>query len=404
MKPLKPLASAALLLAAAVAAVPAHAQKKYGPGASDTEIKIGQTMPYSGPASAYGTIGKAQAAYFQWINDQGGVNGRKINFISLDDGYNPAKTVEQTRKLVEQDEVLLLFQSLGTPTNSAIHKYVNAKKVPHILLATGATKWSDPKNFPWTMGFNPTYQAEGRIYAQYLLKNYPNAKLALLYQNDDFGKDYVVGLKSILGDKAASMIVKEASYEVTDPTIDSQIVGLKASGADTLLTFATPKFAAQTIRKVAEIGWKPLHILTNVSASVGAVLTPAGLDKAKDIVTAAYLADPTEPELRKEAAFKVWENWMKKYLPGGDTNDQLNLYGYASAAAMVHVLKACGDDLTRENVMKVAANLKDVEIPMLLPGIRLNTSATDFGPIAEMRLAKFDGTRWVLFGDLLSGR
>jgi ABC-type branched-subunit amino acid transport system substrate-binding protein len=404
MKLSKSFVAAALVLGSVLAVTSAQAQKKYGPGASDTEIRIGQTMPYSGPASAYGTIGKAEAAYFQWINDQGGVNGRKINLISLDDGYNPAKTVEQTRKLVEQDEVLLLFQSLGTPTNTAIHKYVNAKKVPHILLATGATKWSDPKNFPWTMGFNPTYQSEGRIYAQYILKNHPNAKLAVLYQNDDFGKDYVIGLKSILGDKAASMIVKEVTYEVTDPTIDSQIVGLKASGADTLLTFATPKFAAQTIRKVSEIGWKPLHILTNVSASVGAVLTPAGLDKSKDIVTAAYLADPTEPEVRKEAAYKVWENWMKKYLPAGDPNDQLNMYGYAAAASLVHILKACGDDLTRENVMKVAANLKDVEIPMLLPGIRLNTSANDFGPIAEMRLAKFDGTRWVLFGDLLSGR
>jgi len=404
MKLYKSFVAAALVLGSVLAVTSAHAQKKYGPGASDTEIKIGQTIPYSGPASAYGTIGKAEAAYFQWINDQGGVNGRKITFISLDDGYNPAKTVEQTRRLVEQEEVLLLFQSLGTPTNSAIHKYVNAKKVPHILLATGATKWSDPKNFPWTMGFNPTYQSEGRIYAQYILKNHPNAKLAVLYQNDDFGKDYVIGLKSVLGDKAASMIVKEATYEVTDPTIDSQVVALKASGADTLLTFATPKFAAQTIRKVSEIGWKPLHILTNVSASVGAVLTPAGLDKSKDIVTAAYLADPTEPEVRKEAAFKVWENWMKKYYPAGDPNDQLNLYGYAAAASLVHILKACGDDLSRENVMKVAANLKDVEIPMLLPGIRLNTSANDFGPIAEMRLAKFDGTRWVLFGDLLSGR
>ena len=404
MKLSKSCVAAALVLGSVLAVTSAHAQKKYGPGASDTEIKIGQTIPYSGPASAYGTIGKAEAAYFQWINDQGGVNSRKITFVSLDDGYNPAKTVEQTRRLVEQEEVLLLFQSLGTPTNSAIHKYVNAKKVPHILLATGATKWSDPKNFPWTMGFNPTYQSEGRIYAQYILKNHPNAKLAVLYQNDDFGKDYVIGLKSVLGDKAALMIVKEATYEVTDPTIDSQVVALKASGADTLLTFATPKFAAQTIRKVSDIGWKPLHILTNVSASVGAVLTPAGLDKSKDIVTAAYLADPTEPEVRKEAAFKVWENWMKKYYPAGDPNDQLNLYGYAAAASLVHILKACGDDLSRENVMKVAANLKDVEIPMLLPGIRLNTSANDFGPIAEMRLAKFDGTRWVLFGDLLSGR
>jgi branched-chain amino acid transport system substrate-binding protein len=404
MKPMKSLAAAALALGAVIVAAPSHAEKKYSPGASDTEIRVGQTIPYSGPASAYGTIGKAQAAYFQWINDQGGVNGRRISFLSLDDGYNPAKTVEQTRKLVEQDEVLLLFQSLGTPTNTAIHKYVNAKKVPHILLATGATKWSDPKNFPWTMGFNPSYQSEGRIYAQYILKNHPNAKLALLYQNDDFGKDYIVGLRSALGDKAGAMIVKEVSYEVTDPTIDSQIVALKGSGADTLLTFATPKFAAQAIRKVAEIGWAPRHIVSNVSASVGAVLTPAGLDKSKDIVTAAYLVDPTEPEFRKEAWFRVWQEWMKKYLPGADQSDQLNLYGYATASALVYILKACGDDLTRENVMHVAASLKDVEIPMLLPGIRLNTSATDYSPIAEMRLAKFDGTRWVLFGDLLSGR
>jgi len=404
MKLLKSFAVAVLLSSTALATIPAHAQKKYSPGASDTAIKIGQTMPYSGPASAYGAIGKAQAAYFQWINDQGGVNGRKIDFISLDDGFNPAKTVEQTRKLIEQDEVLLLFQSLGTSTNTAIHKYVNAKKVPHLLLATGAHKWSDPKNFPWTMGFNPSYQAEARIYAQYLLKNYPNAKVAVLYQNDDFGKDYLIGLKGMLGDKAASMIVKEASFEVTDPTIDSQIVALKASGADTLLTFATPKFAAQTIRKIGEIGWKPMHILTNVSVSVGAVLAPAGLDKSKDIVTAVYFVDPSDAEFRKEAWYKTWQDWMKKYNASADPNDQFNIYGYMTSAALVHILKACGDDLTRENVMKVAANLKNVEIPMLLPGIKLNTSATDFSPIAEMRLAKFDGTRWVMFGELLSGR
>ncbi len=398
------LFAAALALGTVLTLAPASAENKYSPGASDTGIRIGQTMPYSGPASAYGAIGKAEAAYFQWINDQGGVNGRKIDFLSLDDGYNPAKTVEQTRKLVEQDQVLLLFQSLGTPTNTAIHKYVNAKKVPHILLATGASKWSDPKHFPWTMGFNPSYQAEARIYAQYLLKNAPNARVAILYQNDDFGKDYLTGFKEMLGDRAAAMIVKEASYEVTDPTIDSQIVALKSSGADTLLTFATPKFAAQTIRKVAEIGWSPMHILTNVSASVGAVLTPAGLDKAKGIVTAAYLVDQSEPEFRKSESFKAWQDWMKKYLPAADPNDQLNLYGYATAAALVHILEACGDDLTRENVMKVAANLKDVDIPMLVPGIRLNTSPTDFSPIAEMKLAKFDGKRWVLFGELLSGR
>lgn len=395
------LALAAALLAAAL---PAHAQKKYGPGVTDTEIRIGQTMPYSGPASAYGVIGKSQKAFFDMINEQGGINGRKINFISLDDGYNPARTVEQTRRLVEQEQVLLLFQSLGTPTNSAIHKYVNAKKVPHVLIATGASKWADPKNHPWTIGFNPSYQVEARIYAQHILKNSPNAKIAVLYQNDDFGKDYVIGLKSGLGTKASSMIVREVSYEVTDPTVDSQVVDLRGSGADVLLTFATPKFAAQAIRKVGDLGWKPTHYLTVVSSSVGAVLQPAGLDKSTGLITALYLVDPTDPEASKLPGMKAWSEWMQKYNKGADPSDQFHVNAYAAAWLLTEILKACGDDLTRENVMKQAASLRDVQIPVVIPGIRVNTTATDFATFGEMQLGRFDGKRWVPFGELLSGR
>jgi ABC-type branched-subunit amino acid transport system substrate-binding protein len=381
-----------------------HAQKKYSPGASDTEIRIGQTMPYSGPASAYGVVGKAEAAYFAMVNEQGGINGRKINFISLDDGYSPPKTVEQTRKLVEQEEVLLIFQSLGTPTNTAIQKYLNAKKVPHLFLATGANKWSDPKGFPWTMGFNPSYQAEGRIFAQHVLETRPDAKIALLYQNDDFGKDYVIGVKGLLGDKAAKMIIAEQTYEISDPTVDSQIVSLKASGADVLLTFATPKFAAQAIRKVGDLGWKPTHYLTNVSSSVATVLQPAGLDKAAGIISAHYFKDATDPQWKNDPAKLAWEDWMKRYHKTGVLEDGFNVYGYITAQLLVHVLKACGDDLTRENVMRQAANLRKLELPMLLPGITVNTSPTDFSPIGEMQLARFDGKRWVLFGNILSGR
>ena len=395
---------AAALAFAALGLAPAHAEKKYGPGVTDTSIRIGQTMPYSGPASAYGVIGKAEAAYFAMINEQGGVNGRKIDFLSLDDGYSPPKTVEQTRKLVEQEEVLLIFQSLGTPTNSAIQKYLNAKKVPHLFLATGASKWGDPKGFPWTMGFNPSYQAEARIYAQHILKTKPDAKIALIYQNDDFGKDYVVGFKGMLGDKAAKMIVAEQSYEVSDPTVDSQIVALKASGADLLVTFATPKFAAQVIRKVADVGWKPTHYLTNVSTSVGAVLQPAGLDKATGVITALYFKDTSDPQWKNDPATRAWEEWMRKYHKGGNLDDSFNVYGYVVAQVMVHVLKACGDDLSRENVMRQAANLRKLEVPMLMPGITVNTSATDFNPIGEMQLARFDGKRWVPFGEVLSGR
>ena len=388
-------------LGLAMAGSPALAEKKYGSDASDTEILIGQTMPYSGPASVYGTIGKVEAAYFQKINDEGGVNGRKLKFISLDDGYSPPKTVEQVRRLVEQDNVLLLFQTLGTAANSAIHKYLNGKKVPHLFLATGATKWGDPANYPWTMGFNPSYQIEGQIYAKYILQNKPNAKIGVLYQNDDYGKDYLKGFKEGLGASAARLIVAEVSYEVTDPTVDSQIVTLKGSGADSFLNITTPKFAAQAIRKAYDIDWKPLHFLNNVSGSVGAVLTPAGLEKSVGLITTAYIKDPTDPQWKDDAAMKDWSAFMKKYYPDGNVADAANAYGYSAAQLLVQVLKQCGDDLTRENVMKQAASLKDVSLPLLLPGIKINTSPADFFPFEQLRLARFDGKGWVLFGSLV---
>ena len=393
------LACAALL---ALSAWPASAQKKYGPGASDTEIKLGQTMPYSGPASAYGTIGKLQTAYFKMINEQGGINGRKVTLISLDDGYSPPKAVEQVRKLVEQDEVLALFQTLGTPSNSAIHKYVNAKKVPHLFLATGATKWADPKNFPWTLGFNLSYQAEGVIYAKYLLKNKPNAKVAILYQNDDYGKDLLKGVKDGLGAQGAKMVVAEASYEVTDPTVDSQIVTLQGSGADTFINITTPKFAAQSIRKAFDSGWKPLHIINNVGASVGSVLTPAGLDKSVGLLTVQYYKDPNDPQWKDDPAMLEWRAFMGRYYKEGDPKDTSNLYAYIAAQLMVHVLKACGNDLTRENVMKQAASIKNLKLPLLLPGMALNTSPTDFFLVKQAQLAKFTGTQWAGFGEVLS--
>ena len=393
--------SAAIVAALATLVAPALAQKKYGPGASDTEIKLGQTMPYSGPASSYGTIGKLHTAYFKMINEAGGVNGRKINLISLDDGYSPPKTVEQVRKLVEQDEVLALFQTLGTPPNSAIHKYVNAKKVPHLLLATGATKWADPKNFPWTLGFNLSYQAEGGIYAKYLLKNKPNAKIAILYQNDDFGKDVLKGVKDGLGAKNAKMIVAEATYEVSDPTVDSQMLTLQSSGADTFINITTPKFGAQAVRKAFDSGWKPLHIINNVSASVGSVLTPAGLDKSTGLLTLQYYKDPNDPQWKDDPAMLEWRAFMGRYYREGDPKDVFNLYGYLTAQTMVQILKQCGNDLTRENVMKQAANIKNLKLPLLLPGMSLNTSPTDFFLVKQGRLAKFTGTQWQLFGDLL---
>ncbi|MBI1397541.1 MAG: ABC transporter substrate-binding protein [Betaproteobacteria bacterium] len=387
-------------LALGVVATNSFAQKKYGPGVSDTEIKLGQTMPYSGPASAYGAIGKAEMAYFKMINDQGGVNGRKIDLISLDDGYSPPRTVEQTRKLVEQERVLALFQDLGTPTNTAIHKYVNAKKVPHLFVATGATKWGDPKHYPWTIGFQPSYQVEARIYAKYIMKTKPDGKIAVLYQNDDYGKDYLKGLKDGLGSHA-NMIVAEASYEVTDPTVDSQIVTLKASGADVMVTIATPKFAAQSIRKVADVGWKPLHIVNNVSSSVGAVLTPAGLDKSVGLITALFMKDPTDPQWANDPGMKRWRDFMAKYMPGADTSDFNYVYGYGGAQLMTEVLAKCGDDLTRQNLMKQATSLKDVVLDVALPGIKLNTSPTDYFLFEQLQLARFDGKRWVLFGDVI---
>jgi branched-chain amino acid transport system substrate-binding protein len=379
----------------------ALAEKEYGPGVTDAEIKLGQTMPYSGPASAYGAIGKAELAYFQMVNDHGGINGRKVNLISLDDAYSPPRAVEQVRKLVEEDQVLALFQNLGTPSNSAIHRYVNAKKVPHLFIATGATKWGDPKNFPWTIGFQPSYQIEAHIYAKYILKNKPAAKIAVLYQNDDYGKDYLKGLKDGLGDKD-SMIVAEASYEVSDPTVDSQIVTLKSSGADVMFTVATPKFAAQAIRKVYDIGWKPLHFVNNVASSVGAVLSPAGLDKSVGLITALYMKDPTDPQWVKDPGMQGWREFMNKYMADANQADFNYVYGYGAAQLMTMVLKSCGDDLTRENLMKQAASVKDVTLDVTLPGIKYNTGPDDYFLVKQLQLARFDGKRWALFGDVLA--
>ncbi len=394
------LAPIAALLALALASPLALAQKKYDPGATDKEIKIGNINPYSGPASAYGTIGKTIGAYFKQVNDEGGVNGRKINFISVDDGYSPPKTVEMARRLVEQDEVLLLFQPLGTPPNSAIHKYMNAKKVPQLFVATGATKWNDPKNFPWTMGWQPNYQTEATIYAQHILKTKPNAKIAVLYQNDDYGKDYLKGLKDGLGAKA-NMIVKEVSYEVADPTVDSQMVQLQASGADVFFNITTPKFAAQAIRKAFDSGWKPVHYLNNVSASVGSVLTPAGLDKSAGLISTQYLIDPTDKAFANDPAVVQWTAFMKKYYPEGNLIDASNFYGWVVGQTLVQVLKQAGDNLTRENVMKQAASLKDFSPPGMLPGIKMNTNANDFAPIQSVRLTRFDGKQWNGFGEIM---
>ena len=380
----------------------ALAQKKYDTGATDTEIKIGNIMPYSGPASAYGVIGKTEAAYFKKINDAGGINGRKINFISYDDGYSPPKTVEQARKLVESDEVLLVFNPLGTPPNSAIHKYMNSKKVPQLFVATGATKWNDPKDFPWTMGWQPNYQSESRIYAKYLLKDKPDAKIAILYQNDDYGKDYVKGLKDGLGAKAASMIVAEESYETTEPSIDGHIVKLKSTDANVFFNVTTPKFAAQAIKKMSEIGWKPLHLLNNVSSSIGAVMKPAGFENGQDIISAAYLKDAADPQWDNDAGMKGFLDFLAKDFPEGNKLDGSVIVGYGVAQTLVQVLKQCGDDLTRENVMKQAANLKEFRTEVLLPGVIINTSPTDFAPISQLQLERFKGEKWELFGNIIS--
>jgi ABC-type branched-subunit amino acid transport system substrate-binding protein len=380
----------------------ALAQKKYDTGATDTEIKIGNIMPYSGPASAYGVIGKTEAAYFKKINDAGGINGRKINFITYDDGYSPPKTVEQARKLVESDEVLLIFNSLGTPPNSAIHKYMNSKKVPQLFVATGATKWNDPKDFPWTMGWQPNYQSETQIYAKYILKNNPNAKIAVLFQNDDYGKDYLKGLKDGLGAKAASMIVAEESFETSEPSIDNHIVKLKSTNADIFVNISTPKFAAQAIKKMAEIQWKPLHFLNNVSASVGSVIKPAGYENSQDIISAAYLKDASDKQWDNDPGMKEFYAFLAKDFPEGDRLDGSVVVGYGVSQTLVKVLQMCGDNLTRENVMKQAANLKDFRTEVLLPGIKINTGPDDFAPISSLQLMKFKGDKWELFGDVIS--
>jgi branched-chain amino acid transport system substrate-binding protein len=397
-----PVATSRLAIAAAAFIVLAAsgsgalAQKKYDVGATDTEIKIGNIMPYSGPASAYGVIGKTEEAYFRKINAEGGINGRKISFVSYDDGYSPPKTVEQARKLVESDEVLLIFNSLGTAMNSAIQKYMNAKKIPQLFVATGATKWNDPKEFPWTMGWQPNYQSETQIYAKYILKEYPNAKIAVMYQNDDYGKDYLKGLKDGLGAKAASMIVAEESYETSEPTIDTHIVKLKSTNADVFINVASPKFAAQAIKKMAEVQWKPTHFLNNVSGSIGGVITPAGPENAQGIISSAYLKDPTDPQWKNDAGMKAWNEFLDKYFPEANRTDASVIYGYTVTQTQ------CGDNLTRENVMKQAAGVTDLELGGLLPGIKVNTSATDFAPLSQLQLMRFKGDTWERFGDIIS--
>jgi branched-chain amino acid transport system substrate-binding protein len=392
---------AVLPIAAALAAGAAFAQT---PGVTATEIKIGNINPYSGPASAYGTIGKTIAAYFKMLNDEGGINGRKINFITYDDSYSPPKTVEMARKLVEQDQVAAVFQPLGTPPNSAIHKYMNQQKVPHLFVATGATKWNDPKGFPWTMGWQPNYQTEGRIYAAYVLKNVKAPKIGILFQNDDYGKDYLKGFEDGLGKANAKMIVMKQSYEVTDPTVDSQIVNLKNSGANVFFNITIPKFAVQAIKKAHDIGWKPLHLLNQVSASVGVVMKPAGAEASKDIISTQYLKDPTDPEWENDPAMKKWRAFMKKYYPEGNTQDVFNVYGVLVAQTLEQTLRQAGKDLSRQNIMRQAANLKDVDLPLLLPGVLINTSPKDFAPIEQEQLIRFDGQRWVRFGELLGSK
>jgi branched-chain amino acid transport system substrate-binding protein len=389
------------LLAASVATA-ASAQKKYDPGATDTEIKIGNIMPYSGPASAYATIGKTEEAYFKKINSEGGINGRKITFISYDDGYSPPKTVEQARKLVESDEVLLIFNSLGTANNTAIQKYMNTKKVPQLFVSTGAAKWNDPKNFPWTMGWQPNYQTEARIYAAYILKNHPGKTIGVLYQNDDFGKDYVIGLREGLGDQAGKLIVMETSYETSSPTVDSQVVQIRSANPDIFINISTPKFAAQAIKKIGELKWKPVHFLTNVSGSIGGVMKPAGYENDQGILTTAYLKDPKDPQWKNDPGMNEWRTFMTKWYPEGDQEDAATVFGYGVAQGLVQVLKQCKDDLTRENVMKQAANL-NFELGVYLPGTKIKTSPTDFAPLEQLQMMRFKDESWELFGPIMSG-
>ena len=402
MKNKKLVLTAAAAAFSLLASQSAFAQKRYDTGASDTEIKIGNIMPYSGPASAYGIIGKTEEAYFKMINEAGGVNGRKINFISYDDGYSPPKAVEQARKLIESDEVLLIFNALGTPSQTAVQKYHNAKKVPQLFVATGASKWNDPKDFPWTMGFQPSYRVEARIFAKYILKEKPNAKVAIFYANDDFGKDYLAGIKDIFGSKASNLIVAEESYETTEPSIDSHIVKLKGTGADVFVNISTPKFAAQAIKKMAELEWKPTHVLTDVSVSIGAVMKPAGLEASEGILSAQYMKDASDPQWKDDEGMKKFMAFIDKYMPGANVADLNLAYGYAAAQTMVQVLKQSGDDLTRENVMKQAASLKDFAPDTLIPGIKVSTSPTDFGPIEQLKMMQFKGGKWELFGNIIS--
>ena len=392
-----------LMALASAVAQPAGGEKKYAPGVSDAEIKIGQTMPYSGPLSAYGAIGRAELGYFKMINDQGGINGRKINLISLDDGYSPPKTVEQVRRLVEQDQVAFIFQSLGDVTNAAIQRYLNDRHIPQLFLADGSSKWDDPGHFPWTMAWQPSYRTEGHVDAKYILDHKPDAKIAVLVQDSLGGKDYVAGLEEGLGDKAKAMIVKLLTYQVTDPTIDSQIATLQASGADTFFDISVPKFAAQAIRKAYDINWKPLHLLTFVSSSVSVTLKPAGLDKSVGVLSVGFFKDPNDPQWNDDPAMKDWRGWMDQYYPEGDKSDGANIYAYLIAQTLVQVLKQCDNDLSRENIMRQAANLHDLELPMLLPGIRINTSPTDYRPVKQMQPIRFNGRNWDLFGNLITG-
>ena len=386
----------------ALCAAPAAAQKKYDPGASDTEIKIGNIAPYSGPMSALGLIGRTISAYFTKVNAEGGINGRKIKFLSYDDGYSPPKTVEQARKLIENDGVLFIFASLGTPPNTAIERYMNSKRVPQLFVAAGATKFGDPKNYPWTMGWQPTYQNEARIYAKYLIEHHPNGKIGVLYQNDDYGRDYLQGLKDGLAGKMP--IISEQTYESTDPAINSQIISLNGTGADILFDVTLGKFAAQAIRKVAELGWRPVHLLNNVATSVGTILEPAGLENAKDILSSKYIKDPTDPAWKDDPDFKQWLAFLETYFPDADRTSSSTVIGYALTATVLQVLRQCGDDFTRENVMRQAANLKDVKIPMLLPGISINTTVDDYFPIKQMQMGRFTGERWEQFGPVFSGK
>jgi branched-chain amino acid transport system substrate-binding protein len=395
-------AATAIALAFLCSASPATAQKAYGPGVSDAEIKIGQTIPYSGPISAAGTIGRAELAYFQMINEAGGINGRRVKLISLDDGYSPPKTVEQVRRLVEQDNVLAIFNIIGTPTSAAVQRYLNDRNVPQLFIQSGASRFADPEHYPWTISIYSSYRAEAGIYAQYVLATKPDAKVAVLYQNDDFGKDYLAGFKEGLGDRAAAMIVAEASYEANDPTVESQVTQLQASGANVLLDASTFKFAAQTIRKSYDIGWKPLHFLATPTSSIPSTLKPAGLEKAVGLITARYAKSPGDPQWEHDPEYQAYLAFMARYYPAGDVLDQTNFAGYSWAYALAYVLKACGDDLTRENLMRQATHLQGVRIPMLLPGITLNTSPTDYRPIKQFILHRFDGTQWVRFGDVMT--